>query len=134
VANSIDMNSTAQGGPPLYGFLGNFTSITVNVTTADTSTNSVILVGPGFIPIINQSTGVETGLSGGNNTINLKTTGTRIINANTTSGALAGDTLTAPGLNSWAASTGTQISVTADESTTPAGQCPVFTLTAQATR
>jgi len=127
VPNSYDINN-----PPQYKIFGNFVSMTIDVSRADTGT----IAPTPFIfhawnsndnyPNTNQTTGV-TSFSFGD-LVNLRIAGTRTITTSGTSGGQIGDSLTAH--NAWAAYGPDTVSVhnIGDISAEPADQCPVVSV------
>ncbi len=121
VAGSLDIN-TAQG----FTSTGNFTSVKLNVTVADTNGSDV---GPLFVTkprtILDTTTGLES--SPAFASIDLSQTGLRTITQTGTSGAVGIDVLTAPGANK--RMTGDIVSISAGGggvTNGPAAQCPVI--------
>jgi len=126
----IDLNSPPAGEPTIWGLL---TSLTINVTVADTSGNVTLpwQIGGTFnnFQVIDTTTGNAVSFGP---IVSLKTTGTRTITPTTVTGTQTGDTLSAPGLIS---STGASVPhLGTNISGDPAGTCPVVTLTWQTSR
>jgi hypothetical protein len=134
VPGSFDFNNTQ-----VYYPFGMFTSLSINVTRADTGPlPSVNWVQFGFARFTNQTTGVTQLLV---EQVNLKTTGLRTVTTPSATGAQGGDILNAPGgggATQWLQGEGTVGNnggiIDQDLSNEPAAQCPVFTLTWQASR
>ena len=125
IPNSLDLNS-----PPDYQMIGNFDSLILNVSTPDTGPNATLYLSSRN-PNVNQVTGAFSffDVLG-----DLKTAGIRTVTPTTTSGVQPNDIITAPGANSWLAALSVAIAIDHDLTTEPAAQCPVVTVTWQATR
>jgi hypothetical protein len=123
--NELDINN-----PPTLNVWGAPTSITVDVTTADTSSTSPLawhVIGRFGTVYVNRS-GSSAQLD---EVINLKTTGTRIMTPSGTSGSQTGDTLTDL---SAAATFGDRATPYSPSVANNASTCPVATVTIQTSR
>jgi hypothetical protein len=131
IPDSLDLNN-----PPGFAEVGNWVSLTLNVSTADTGPLSSVNLSDlgGFLHLVNQSTGTETFYT---LAINLKIAGSRVITPTTVTGAQTGDSVSAPGANSYVVgdtSSSAHINIDQNLTTEPAAQCPVLTMTWQVTR
>ncbi len=134
VPGSYDINAGDGAGNGL-AMSGQWVSLIINVSVADTNPSdaggALLPVRPGNV--FNTATGVMTFSPGGDDSINLIHAGMRTILTTSTSGALAGDTLNAPGANSWMAGSGNQLQ-NPGVTNGPAAQCPVVNVAWQTTR
>jgi hypothetical protein len=132
VANSIDLNSGT-----LFTVEGNWVSLTVNVSRADTSATATVTLDPGSpfgnLPVVNQVTGAVTSWGSGGSVVDLKAAGTRVITPTAVTGAQGADSLTPPGANSYIALNPSSLGAT-NVSAESAAQCPVVSIEWKATR
>ncbi len=135
IANVAGSYVIASGIADGWLLAGTWNSLSINVSVADSnptdSGGSGLTLSPGFTFLT--ATGAETNNPGGQSTVNMLITGTRTIFATSTSGAQSGDTLAAPGANTWITEVGSQFAISG-VTNGPAAQCPVVNVTWQTTR
>lgn len=130
VPNGIALDAGADSFP----LFGAWQNVTVNVTQADTNpsdTGPLAFFTTGWT--IDTGTGATSFLGNGNENIDLKHTGTRIITGTATIGLQGSDVFAAPGINTWVAN-GPSVGTANTWGNGPAAQCPVFNVTWQLAR